>query len=149
MIQWLEQEEGFCEGTFKSKFFRDDENGDELSIGVQSPKLSECAEKCVEAFNSLTASQISKICEEIIRCAQECGGKEFESYGMDNALDILNHCWFTTLYVNMLSREDKNAYVVEGEGEWGHEIGFAVENDEVIYVGSNYFSCMKKGHVNC
>lgn len=27
MIHWLHQEEGFCEGSFKSDFFRDDENG--------------------------------------------------------------------------------------------------------------------------
>lgn len=28
MINWLHMEEGFCEGSFKSNFFRDDENGD-------------------------------------------------------------------------------------------------------------------------
>lgn len=54
MIQWSDQEEGYCEGIFKSAFFRDDEGSDELSVSAQRPELSECAEKCVAAFNSLT-----------------------------------------------------------------------------------------------
>ncbi len=146
MIHWLHQEEGFCEGTFRSRFFRNEEGGDELSIGVKSPDLKECAEKCVEAFNHLTESAISEICKEIISCAQEGGAdEEFEFPSPDNALEILNDCWFTTLYVNMLSQEDETAYVVEGEGEWGDVIGFAVKNDEVIYVGPDYFDYMEDG----
>ncbi|MGM9978107.1 MAG: hypothetical protein ACI33J_04860 [Clostridium sp.] len=43
MINWLHQEDGFCEGTFESKFFRDDENDSELSVCVKSPDLIECA----------------------------------------------------------------------------------------------------------
>ncbi len=43
MIQWLHQEEGYCEGIFKSVFFRDEEDCDELSISMQRPVLSECA----------------------------------------------------------------------------------------------------------
>ncbi|MDE6365568.1 MAG: hypothetical protein K2L86_15125 [Lachnospiraceae bacterium] len=144
MIQWLHQEEGCCEGIFKSTFFRDDEDGDELSIGVQSPDLSECAEKCVEAFNNLTESQILQICKEIISCAQECGDEEFELPELDHALDILKYCWFTTVYVNMLSKEDEISYVVEGEGDWGNVIGFAVKNNQVIYVGTDYFDYMKR-----
>ncbi len=144
MIHWSHQEEGFCEGSFKSSFFRDDENGDELSVGLQSPDLIECAEKCVEAFNNLTESQISEICEEIIKCAKEGGiDEEFELPAIENALDILNYCWFTGLYVNMLSKEDEISYVVEGEGEWGEVIGFVVENNKVIYVGTDYFDYMK------
>ena len=144
MIQWLHQEEGVCEGSFKSKFFRDDEGGDELSIGVQGPELSECAEKCVESFNSLTEAQIIELCREIINCAKEGGTNEaFELPALDNALDILNYCWFTMVYVNMLSKEDEIAYVVEGEGDWGEVIGFAVQNDKIIYVGTDYFDYMK------
>ncbi len=144
MIQWLHKEEGYCEGSFKSSFFRDDENGDELCIMSKSPDLTECAQKCVEAFNHLTETEISGICEEIINCAREGGiDKEFELPDLDNALDILNYCWFTTVYVNMLSEEDETAYVVEGEGEWGEVIGFAVNNGKVIYVGVDYLDCMK------
>ncbi len=144
MIQWLHQEKGVCEGSFKSKFFRDDEGGDVLSIGMQDPDLSECAEKCVESFNNLTESQIRELCKEIINCAKEGGiNEEFELPALDDGLDILNYCWFTGLYVNMLSTEDELAYVVEGEGDWGEVIGFAVKNDEIIYVGTDYFDYMK------
>lgn len=146
MIHWLHQEEGVCEGSFKSDFFRDDENGDELSVYVQSPNLTECAEKCVEAFNKLTESEINEICKEIISCAKESGiNEEFELPAIDNALDILNYCWFTALYVNMLSKEDEISYVVEGEGDWGEVIGFVVKNNKVSYVGIDYFDYMKDG----
>lgn len=146
MINWLHQEEGVCEGSFKSNFFRDDENSDVLSVGVQSPDLIECAEKCVEAFNNLTESEINEICKGIINCAKEGGiDEEFELPALENALDILNYCWFTTLYVNMLGQEDEIAYVVEGEGDWGDVIGFVVNNNKVIYVGTDYFDYMKDG----
>lgn len=144
MIHWLHQEDGFCEGSFKSNFFRDDENGNELSVGIKCPDLKACAEKCVDAFNNLTESEIIEICKEIINCAKEIEtDEEFELPVLDNALDILNYCWFTTLYVNMSSKEDEIAYVVEGEGDWGEVIGFAVKNNKVIYVGTDYFDYMK------
>lgn len=144
MINWLHQEDGVCEGGFISNFFRDDENGDELSVYVQSPNLTECAEKCVEAFNNLTDSEINEICKKIISCVKKSGiNEEFELPDLDSALDILNYCWFTSLYVNMLSKEDEIAYVVAGEGDWGEVIGFAVKNNKVIYVGIDYFDYMK------
>lgn len=146
MINWLHQEEGFCEGSFKSVFFRDDENSDMLSVGVQSPDFIECAEKCVAAFNNLTEYEISEICEEIINCVNEGDtDEEFELPAFESALDILNYCWFTTLYVNMLNKDDEIAYVVEGEGDWGDVIGFAVKDNKVIYVGADYLSYMKDG----
>ncbi len=144
MIHWLHQEEGFCEGSFKSSFFRDDENGDELSICAKSPELSECAENVVEAFNALTESDIMEICKGILNWATENGvAEEIELPSSDNALEILKYCWFTTVYVNMLRPEDELAYVVEGEGDWGEVIGFAVVNNQVIYVGTDYFDYMK------
>ncbi len=101
MIHWLHQEDGFCEGSFKSNFFRDDENRDELGVYVKSPDLAECAEKCVEAFNNLTKSDINEICKEIISCAKESNiNEEFDLPAPDNALDIL-YCrppGFTVLY---------------------------------------------------
>lgn len=143
MIQWLHQEEGYCEGIFKSVFFRDEEDCDELNISMQRPVLSECAEKCVEAFNNLTAPQIREICEEIIKSAQECGDEEFELPELDNALDILKYCWFTGIYVNMVNAEDEVAFVVEGEGDWGDVIGFAVQNNKVLYVGTEFMDYMR------
>ena len=144
MIDWVHQEEGVCEGSFKSNFFRDDENSNILSVGVQRPDLIACAEKCVEAFNNLTESEINEICKGIINCAKEDGiDEKFELPAIENALDILNYCWFTTLYVNMLSQEDEIAYVVEGEADWGNVIGFVVNSNKVIYVGTDYFDYMK------
>ena len=102
MIQWSDQEEGYCEGIFKSAFFRDDEGSDELN-----------------------------------------GDEEFELPELENALDILQYCWFTGIYVNMLSTEDPVAFVAEGEGDWGSVIGFAVQNNEVVYVGTEYMDCMR------
>lgn len=146
MINWLHQEDGICEGSFKSRFFRDDEGNDELSVYVKSSDLAECAEKCVDAFNSLMESEINEICKKIISCAKESSmNEEVELPESDNSLDILNSCWFTALYVNMLSKEDEIAYVVEGEGDWGDVIGFAVKNNKVIYVGTDYFDYMKDG----
>ncbi len=144
MIDWLHQEEGVCEGSFKSEFFRDDENSGVLNVSVKSPDLIECAEKCVEAFNHLTESERNEICREIINCVKEGGtGEEFELPALENALDVLNYCWFTTLYVNMLSQEDEISYVVEGEGDWGDTIGFVVNDKKVVYVGTDYFDYMK------
>ena len=146
MINWLHQEDGFCEGSFKSHVFHDEENGNELRVGVKSAALKGCAERCVEAFNNLSEPMINEICKEILNCAKECGmDEEYELPVPDNALDILNYCWFTTLYVNMLSENDEIAYDVEGEGDWGDVVGFAVKNHKVIYVGADYFDYMREG----
>ena len=57
MIDWEREEDAFCEGSFKSKFFRNDEKDDELMIGMSSVDWKECAENCVKSFNNLTESQ--------------------------------------------------------------------------------------------
>ncbi len=96
---------------------------------MKSPNLAECAEKCVEAFNNLTGFDIDGICKKIISCVREGGIiEEFEL----PALDILNYCWFTILYVNMLRKED-----------WGEVIGFVVKNNKVVYVGIDYLDYMR------
>ncbi len=33
----------------------------------------------------------------------------------------------------------------EGEGDWGDVVGFAVKNNNVIYVGTDYFDYMRDG----
>ncbi|MBD5535708.1 MAG: hypothetical protein HDQ99_08655 [Lachnospiraceae bacterium] len=35
MIDWEHEEDAFCEGSFKSKFFRNDENDDEIAYVVE------------------------------------------------------------------------------------------------------------------
>lgn len=142
MIRWLQKED--CEGRFNSSFFCHDENGGELSVYVKSPDLTECAEKCVEAFNTLSESMINEICEKLISCAKEGGiNKKFKLPVLDHALDILNDCWFIALYVDMASQDDEVAYVVEGEGNWGETVGFVIRNNKVIYVGVDCFKYMK------
>lgn len=144
MINWFHMEEGYCEGSFISEFFCDDENGNELTVCAKSPELSECAEKCVEAFNSLSKEEIREICVKIADSIKESGmDEEIESDDLENPLDILNYCWFVTLYVNMLSREDEISYVIEGEGEWGSLISFVIDNGKLVYVGEDYFDFMK------
>ena len=143
-IRWIHQEEGVCEGVFKSRFFHDEDGNDELNIAVKSPDLMECAEKCVEGLNSLTESQISEICRGIIDCAREIDEDgEIELPDAAHGTDILEQCWFTMLYVNMLHREDEVSYVLEGEGDWGDVIGVVVNNGKVAYVGVDYFEYMR------
>lgn len=144
MINWLQQEDG--EGNFNSKFFRNDENTDEFIVYANSdyPDFKECAEKCVEAFNHLSDTVINEICEGLIRCAKEDGIEEdFKLPTLDTSLEILQYCWFTALYVDMEHKENEVAYAVEGEGDWGENIGFVINNDEVVYVGADYLDYMK------
>ncbi len=144
MIHWLEQENG--EGEFKSKFFRD-EDGDDLSVYANSgiSDFVECAEKCVEAFNNLSEPVINEICTKIADCAKKrvSLNKKFELPVLDSPLDILNYCWFTVLYVDMGSKDDEIAYAVEGEGDWGEDIGFYINNNSVVYVGTDCLDYMK------
>lgn len=134
-------------GRFNSKFFRNDEGGDEFIVYVNSddPDFMESAEKCVDSFNNLSEPVINEICQKLISCAQEGDGldEEFELPALDNPLDILNYCWFMALYVDMKSIGDEIAYAVEGEGEWGENIGFVIKNDSVVYVGADYLEHME------
>ncbi len=143
MIRWLEHEEG--EGRFNSAFFRNEED-DEFIVYVitEWPDYKECAEKCVEAFNALPPKAIDEICEKLIVCAQEGGIEEdFELPELEDPRDILNHCWFGVFYVDMAGKDDRPAYAVEGEGEWGENIGFVIDDDQVVYVGTDYLEHMK------
>ncbi len=146
MIRWLPQEDG--EGVFESRFFHN-EDGNELAVYAISdnPDFMECAEKCVGAFNNLSEPVINEICEGLISCAEEGGGlnEEFELPALDSPLDILNYCWFVALYVDMGGTDDEIAYAVEGEGEWGENIGFVINNNSVVYVGTDYLDYTKNG----
>ena len=148
MIRWLQQEDG--EGRFNSEFFRNDENEAEWMVYANSdcPDYMECAEKCVDAFNSLSMSVINEICQKLIGCAQEGNGldEEFELPALDSPLAILNYCWFMALYVDMKSKDDEIAYAVEGEGEWGENVGFFIKNDRVVYVGTDYLDYMENAY---
>lgn len=144
MIRWLRQEDG--EGEFDSKFFHN-EDGDRLSVYANnnSSDFIECAEQCVDSFNHLPEATIYEICEKLMACAEESEGlnEDFEVPPLDNPRDILNYCWFVALYADMENKDDTIAYAVEGEGEWGENIGFYIDHDDVIYVGADYLEYMK------
>lgn len=148
MIHWLNLDDG--EGRFSGTFFRNDENKDELVVYANSsrPDFAECAERCVDALNCLNESVIREICEGLIRCAKEGGGvvDEFELPALDDPLDILDYWWFVALYVDMNSKEDEIAYAVEGEGEWGENIGFVINGERVVYVGADYLDHMENAY---
>lgn len=144
MIKWLNKEFEVYEGIFKSKFFHNDED-DELFIYSDSknPDSKECAEKCVNAINTLSEKIREEICNKLIECAKEGGlNEEFKLPNIDS-FDILKYCWFVALYVDMKNKEDDPAYAVEGEGEWGENIGFVINNNKVIYVGTDYLDNLK------
>lgn len=63
--------------------------------------------------------------------------------GLSDPRDILRYCWFAALYVDMAGAEDEAGYVVEGEGDWGEPVGFAVKGDRVTYVGPDYLEAME------
>ncbi len=144
MIYWLDEEAWGAEGSFKSSFFRNDENSNELNIYVINSELKECAEKCAEALNSLSRLEIKEICEKLIEnVKKETANEEVDLQGVNNPFEILNYCWFITVYVDMASAEDEIAYVVEGEGQWGTPVGFVIRNGKVIYAGGDYLDYIK------
>lgn len=134
MIEWINKEYDSWEGVFKSRIFRDDEGGDELSVYIEHHSIADYAEKCIEALNSLSDSVVEKICKGIIKAAKEYG----ELPEMDKSLDILNYCWFTAVYVSVPKNAKYLEYVVEGEGDWGDVIGFKMKDDEPVYIGVDY-----------
>lgn len=146
MIRWKQQETG--EGEFDSQFFRN-EDGNTLCVYANgdSPDWMACAERCVEAFNHLPDAVIQELCKQLTDCAQAGDGleEEFELPPLENPQAILEYCWFVALYVDMENEDDEIAYAVEGEGEWGENIGFYIQNNRVVYVGPDYLTYMKHG----
>lgn len=143
MINWINQQDESWEGVFKSSFFHNDENQQDLSICIENSSIADYAEKCVESFNSLPETVINKICKKIIKCAKKGGiSEDFKLPKLENAIDILKYCWFTTIYVSTPNTANSISYIVEGEGEWGEVIGFVIKNNRLVYVGIDYFSYM-------
>lgn len=136
MIKWINKEYDSWEGIFKSRIFRDDEGGDELSVYIEHHSITDYAEKCVEALNSLSDETVREICKGIISTAEEYG----ELPEINDALDILNYCWFTAVYVSVPTDSEQLEYVVEGEGDWGDVIGFVMKDNKPVYIGVDYLS---------
>ncbi|MDE5770035.1 MAG: hypothetical protein K2I06_00185 [Ruminococcus sp.] len=123
------------EGTFTSKFFKN-EYSYKLSVYMENSSLIEYAEKCIEHFNSLSDDMIDEICHGLIESCH-LSDVDFELPELENIRDILDYCWFTSL---VTIEDDGIYYLVEGEGDWGEEVGFVIHNDNVNYVGYDYFN---------
>lgn len=133
MINWLDQREEGWEGTFQSRFFHN-EDEENLFICIEDASCADYAEQCVEHFNALPADVIREICKGIIQASEM---KE----DFDSPEDILQYCWFTTMYVSVPEDETQMSYILEGEGDWGdwgEVIGFVIRNNQLIYVGVDY-----------
>ncbi len=42
-----------------------------------------------------------------------------------------------------INDDDEIAYAVEGEGDWGTEVGFVIRDNKVIYAGVDYLDYIK------
>ena len=139
MIKFNYAPDGIGEGTFKSKFFKDDMGNDELLVYIFSKDYAEYAETCVKHFNQLSDEVINVICYHIIKSAQQDNqNPAFNLPKLEKNTDILNYCWFTAMIVSIPGDASKASYIIEGEGDWGEVIGFVVTEDTVTYVGNNY-----------
>lgn len=132
----------FMTGNFKSRFFRN-EKDNELSVHITDSSLIEYTEKCIEHFNSMSDSMIDEICNGIIEEYNELAdlgmNNDFVLPELESIQDILNYCRFTDF--SAYSEYESLTYLVAGDGYWGQNIGFIVENGKVGYIGSNYFDC--------
>ncbi|MBR1528834.1 MAG: hypothetical protein IJ642_06000 [Oscillospiraceae bacterium] len=136
MIQWLNKQPEAWEGIFKSEFFRNEDNQNELFLCAECPVDDNYINHSVNNFNAISENRIQEICQEIIRLAQEGGeNEEFILPELENPEEILEYCWFTTLYIN----QDKTV-ILEGEGDWGEVIGIVFKNNKIIYIGTEYFN---------
>jgi len=136
MIQWLNKQKDGWEGIFHSEFFRNEDNQQELFISAESPVDDEYVNQAVSTFNALPEDKIQEICKGIIRLAQQGGeNEEFILPDLENPEEILEYCWFTTLYINQ-----NKTIILEGEGDWGEVIGIVFENNKIIYIGTDYFN---------
>jgi len=136
MINWLNQQDEFWEGTFRSEFFRNEDNQNELFICAECPVDTDYIEKAVQAFNALSKETIREICKGIIRLAEQGGeNQDFTLPELETPEQILDYCWFTTLYINT----QDGGIILEGEGEWEEVIGIVIKNDKIIYIGTEYF----------
>ena len=117
--------EGIGEGTFLSKVFLND-GSNELIVYIENESAVKYAEQCVEHFNSMNDEMIDYICKGILECAKQDGFDEETE--IESTRDILKYCWFVALYIDV-PINDKIAYRVEGEGDWGECIGFIIKEN--------------------
>lgn len=135
-LQKIVPDEEILEGTFTSSFFSND-GEKELVVCIRNGGIIDYAEKCIEHFNSLTDDVIDEICHGLIESCHLSDDEDFELPELENVRDILDYCWFTSITVDV-PEDDGISYVVEGEGDWGEAVGFAIKDGSLVYVGDDY-----------
>ena len=116
--------------------------------GVRAVSDQEFCRAVLDQIPRATAAEREDICRELMEHLEDHREALMEG-GLDEAdrlsdpRDILRYCWFAALYVDMAGAEDEVGYVVEGEGDWGEPVGFAVKGDRVTYVGPDYLEAME------
>ena len=140
MIKWKNSSDS--EGTFESRFFQNEGDDPELEIYVEKPlpEYYDHAERCAAALNSLPQDSIEKICKGILGSAKKNDHSGSPLSDIKEPADILRYCWFTAVYDVYKTRDDSSLiYIVEGEGDWGENIGFVMDGSRLLYVGAEYF----------
>ncbi len=145
MITWTNKEDEAWEGEFKSLIFHgvDDEN---LIVYIENPSAADYAERCAAFLNEMPEAAVNDICENIIsieKTDKDKLEKNFKMPELETPVDVLKYCWFGEVYVFVPQGENKISFCVEGEGEWGDNIGFVFENGRLVYVGNdavNYYA---------
>lgn len=136
MIQNLEyDEEGIGEGTFKSRYFRDDMGEDEFTVYFKGKSFLGYAEECVQHFNALPESVINDICQKIIEYVQQ-DYEDFPLPAFGKPTEILNYCGFGSLEIGY--PKHGIAYVIQGEGDWGDSFEVIIKNGQPVYAGTEY-----------
>ena len=142
MINWTTKRDEFWDGIFTSSYFRNSGNSSEMEICIDGASVADYAEKCITSFNQLPDSAISEICKRIIKCSKKHSTKwKLKSLRfMSDPFAILDHCYFSSIYVNEPEDQDQVSYIVEGEGEWDDVIGFVIHDGKLVYVGTDYLN---------
>lgn len=138
MIDWKNTQEEFWEGIFYSTRFCDDGGNHTLFVCIENEEDADYAERCVEACNALSEEAVSAVCMGIIRCAGDGGEEDFALPKLQDIQEILEYCWFTTLYPLPPKEDGHIVYAMEGEGEWGETVSFVMDNGRPVYVGTDF-----------
>lgn len=139
MIKFNYAPDGIGEGTFKSRYFRDDMGGDEFLVYIFNSTYESYADKCIAHFNSLPENVLTVLCQHLIKTAkQDNRNPSFTLPELKKPEEILNYCWFKAMIVSIPGDATKASYIIEGEGDWGEAVGFVVTEDVLTYVGCDY-----------
>lgn len=142
MITWTTKRDEFWNGIFATSYFENADHKKEMEICIDGSSVTDYAEKCVRSFNALPDSVVREICKGILQCSKSHGRKwTLNAFRLKkHPLDILNYCYFSSVYVNTPTDENRICYIVEGEAEWNDVIGFVMNDNQLVYVGTDYLN---------